>query len=192
MGTIRGMVIAVRESLTSVESGAFTLDDLDNTPDDGRRRELIDGSVTVSPAPSGRHQLVLFELGFRLRLVLPEGLAVILAPYDWVISASTVMQPDLMVVRRTALSQRLIEAPLLVAEVRSPSTARTDATLKRQVYADAGVPNYWLVDPDVPAIEVLSLKEAGFELVTAVKGDEVLEVVAPFAVSFRVGDLAGE
>ena len=186
------MVIAVRESLTSVESGAFTIDDLDNMPDDGRRRELIDGSVTLSPAPSGRHQVVLAELLFQLRRVLPNDMTVVAAPYDWVISASTVMQPDLMVVRRVALLQRLVEAPLLVAEVRSPSTARTDATLKRQIYADAGVPSYWLVDPDEPAIEVLSLGEAGYDVVAVAKGDDVLEVATPFAVSFRVGDLVRE
>ena len=186
------MVIAVRESLTSVESGAFTIDDLDNMPDDGRRRELIDGSVTVSPTSSGRHQLVMAELQFRLRQAMPAGLAIVQAPYDWVVNESTVVQPDLLVVRREALLQRLVEVPLLVAEVRSPSSIRVDATLKRRIYADAGVASYWLVDPDEPAVEVLTLGESGYSVTTAARGDEVLEVVEPFAVSFRVGALAGE
>ena len=182
----------MRESLSSVESGPFTIDDLDNTPDDGRCRELIDGSVTVSPAPSGRHQLVLIELAVRLRSALPQGLVAIVAPYDWVVSPTTVLQPDLVVVRREALLQRLVEVPLLVAEVRSPSTYRMDATLKRRIYAETGVPSYWLVDPDEPAVEVLELGVTDYSTVATAGRDDVLDVVTPFAVSFLPRELVGE
>ena len=186
------MVRVIREALSSVESGPFTIDDLDNTPDDGRRRELFDGSVTVSPAPSGRHQLVLVRLAHRLLLRIPVGLDVIVAPYDWVVSPTTVLQPDLLVVRREALLQRLVEVPLLVAEVRSPSTQRLDATLKRRIYADAGVPVYLLVDPDEPAVEVLELDGGDYTSVATAGRDDVLELVRPFAVSFLPRELVGE
>ena len=186
------MVLAIREALSSVESGPFTIGDLDNTPDDGRRRELIDGSITVSPAPSGRHQLVLIRLAHRLLLRIPVGLDVIVAPYDWVVSPTTVLQPDLLVVRREALLQRLVEVPLLVAEVRSPSTHRMDATLKRRIYADAGVPVYLLVDPDEPAVEVLELDGGDYTSVATAGRDDVLELVRPFAVSFHPRELVGE
>ena len=186
------MVRVIREALSSVESGPFTIDDLDNTPDDGRRRELFDGSVTVSPAPSGRHQLVLVRRAHRLLLRIPGGLDVIVAPYDWVVSPTTVLQPDLLVVRREALLQRLVEVPLLVAEVRSPSTQRLDATLKRRIYADAGVPVYLLVDPDEPAVEVLELDGGDYTSVATAGRDDVLELVRPFAVSFLPRELVGE
>ena len=102
------------------------------------------------------------------------------------------LQPDLVVVRREALLQRLVEVPLLVAEVRSPSTYRMDATLKRRIYAETGVPSYWLVDPDEPAVEVLELGVTDYSTVATAGRDDVLDVVTPFAVSFLPRELVGE
>ncbi|HEX4082937.1 MAG TPA: Uma2 family endonuclease, partial [Acidimicrobiales bacterium] len=82
----------------------------------------------------------------------PGDLQVLLSPCDWVIAPTTVFQPDLMVVRKDQLDldEPFTGTPLLVVEVRSPSTAVTDQTLKRQQYAQHGVAAYWLVDPGGP------------------------------------------
>jgi Uma2 family endonuclease len=55
-------------------SRAFTVDDLDQTPDDGRRYELVDGVLIVSPAPTVPHQVVLSELAVQLHHACPPDL----------------------------------------------------------------------------------------------------------------------
>ncbi len=66
---------------------------------------------------------------------------------------------------------------LLTVEVLSPSSGRTDRVAKLREYAAAGIPSYWVVDPEVPSVTVLHGPGAG---ATAVD-DEVLRVEVPFA-----------
>jgi Uma2 family endonuclease len=65
-------------------------------------------------------------------------------------------------------------------EVLSPSTRRFDLLLKRDRLQTAGVPSYWLVDPDGPSVTVLELQEGAYVQVARADGDEVCEVVRPF------------
>jgi len=121
---------------------ALTRDDLDAMPDDGHRYELIDGALIVTPAPSPRHQIVLAELNDVLRRACPADLLVLFAPLDVALDESSVLQPDLLVARRSALTERdLSSAPLLAVEVLSPSTRRIDLTLKRSRYEAARCPS---------------------------------------------------
>ena len=82
---------------------------------------------------------------------------VVVAPADIVLDPHTLVQPDLFVVplvngRRPA-SWEDVGLLLLVVEVLSPSTARYDRDLKRRRYLRAGVPEYWIVDPDGRVVE---------------------------------------
>ena len=132
--------------------GAFTWADLQALPDDRFRWELVDGQLFVTPGPRPRHQVVVLQLAERLLVACPGDLQVLLSPCDWVVAPTTVFQPDLMVVRKDQLDldEPFTGTPLLVVEVRSPSTAATDQTLKRQKYEEHGVAAYWLVDPGAP------------------------------------------
>ncbi len=106
-------------------SDAFTRAELDALPDDGRRHELIDGILIVSPAPSPRHQIALAALHLILARACPDELIVLFAPLDVALAVDTVMQPDLLVARRADFTDRdLPMAPLLAVEVLSPSTRR--------------------------------------------------------------------
>ncbi len=96
-------------------------------------------------------------------------LVAMLAPYDYVISPGTVLEPDLLVVRAEQLAgEKLTTTPLLVVEVLSPSTRRTDLGSKRLAYQDAGVPAYWILDPVVPALTVHRLDADGVYQTTIV------------------------
>ena len=92
---------------------------------------------------------------------------VLVAPTDCILSRHTVLQPDILFVERARLSiitARAVEdPPTLVVEILSLSTARIDLGRKRALYAEHGVPWYWLVDPDARTIEALKLVDAGWD-----------------------------
>lgn len=161
----------------------FTEDDLAAMPDDGRRYELVDGVLIVSPSPSFAHQRCVTSLVALLLGSEPPDQRVLVGPFDVRFGHTTVVIPDLLVARRADLTPaRLETAPLLVVEVRSPSTARIDAGTKRLVYEAAGVPAYWLVDPDGPSLTVLHLVDGRSVEHATVAGDETYEATVPFPV----------
>jgi Uma2 family endonuclease len=128
-------------------------------PDDGRRYELIDGELVVTPAPRGVHQVAVSALEAVLRDALRgTGPAHVLhSPADITLGDDEILQPDLFVYR-TASGRHLLEWTditelVLVIEVLSPSTARYDRELKRRRYQRAGVPEYWIVDLDGRVVE---------------------------------------
>jgi Uma2 family endonuclease len=116
----------------------FTVDDLDRMPDDGRRYELVDGALIVSPRPVVWHQKVAFQLAKILDEACPPGLDVIPEPAV-TISDVTEFDPDIVVIHRRQLDDtRLTEPPLLIVEVRSPSTALIDLNRKKAAYEAFG------------------------------------------------------
>jgi Uma2 family endonuclease len=169
----------------------LTRADLESLPtDDGHRYELIDGVLLVSPGPRHGHQTVLGNLHLLMRQSCPVHLQVLFAPFAVALSEDTEVQPDLLVAPRSQFTDReLPGAPLLAVEVLSPSTRRVDLLLKRDRFQSAGVPSYWLVDPDEPAVTVLELRDGVYEQVAHVTGDEVCEVLLPFPVRLVPSDL---
>ncbi|HZJ06530.1 MAG TPA: Uma2 family endonuclease [Nocardioidaceae bacterium] len=158
--------------------------DLESMPDDGHRYELIDGALIVTPAPSYRHQDVVGHLHVLLTSVCPVDLKVLLAPFDVALADDTVMQPDLLVARRSDFTARdLPTAPLLAVEVLSPSTRRIDRTLKLARLEAAGCRSYWVVDPDGPGLTAWQLRGSKYVELGHVAGDEQLDFTEPFALT---------
>ncbi len=170
----------------------FTRADLDAMPDDGRRHELIDGSLIVTPAPSRRHQRAVGELHLLLRRTCPPELEVFLAPFDVVLAVDTVVQPDLLVTRRSDSTERdLPVAPLLAVEVLSPSTRHIDLGLKRARYETAGSPSYWVLDPAEPSLTVWELEQGRYVERAHVTGDDECAVTTPYRMTLIPADLLG-
>jgi Uma2 family endonuclease len=163
----------------------FTIHDLDRMPDDGRRYEILDGALIASPRPVVWHQKVAFMLAKVLDDACPQGLDVIPEPAV-ALSDVTEFDPDIVVIHRRQLADtRLIEPPLLVVEVRSPSTAVIDLTRKKAAYEKFGVPSYWIIDPDRdrPELTVFELGADGkFAQVAQVAGPTSFPARKPFAV----------
>ena len=139
----------------------LTYEDYVATPDDGMRYEIHDGELSVSPAPTFRHQQLLARLLVALRAhVSANDLGELVpAPVAVVLAATTVVEPDLVSLSKDRLglvsARGTVDgAPTLVIEIASPSTARRDRQTKKQLYERYGVPYYWIVDPDARAIEV--------------------------------------
>jgi Uma2 family endonuclease len=147
----------------------LTYDDLAAFPPDGKRYELHEGELYVTPAPRPRHQQVVGNLYVVLvDHVRRHGLGeVFLSPIDVILTGSTVVEPDLVYLEAARLAQvsdRAIEGPpTLVIEVLSSSTAAADRGIKRQLAARYGVPHYWLVDPDARVIDTYRLAGPAYE-----------------------------
>jgi Uma2 family endonuclease len=163
----------------------FTVDDLDVVPDDGRRHELLDGVIVVSPSPSRHHQRVVTRLAAVLVAAETGEAQTLVAPLDVRLALGTRVQPDVVV-----LPTGGGELPSLVVEVLSPSSRRYDLGPKRMAYQQAGVPTYWLVDPEEPALTVLELDDSGRYVETvAVRGDEPYVASQPFALRLTPAEL---
>ncbi len=95
------------------------------------------------------------------------------------------LQPDVLVARRSDLTQReLPAAPLLAVEVLSPSTSKIDQLLKPVRYAASGVEHYWVVDPLEPSLTAYEFGADGsFHEIALVRGSETYEASRPFEVS---------
>lgn len=138
-------------------------------PDD-ERYELVEGELLVTPAPLNRHQKIQMRLGAQLLLYAEAGRrgTVMGAPTDVVLSDETVLQPDVLFIARERESiigekSGIFGAPDLVVEILSPSTATRDLVVKRRLYQNYGVREYWIVDPESNFIEVLTPQGAELE-----------------------------
>lgn len=170
-------------SVQTIHPGEFTFEDLDALPDDGLQYELVDGMLLVTPAPLPRHQQAVVEVMFQLRLSCPADLQVYVAPLDFRPTNRRSLQPDVLVVRREDVGPKNIQRPLqLAVEVLSPSTRSKDLLLKRQLYADAGIPTYWIFDPETPSLVVLRLDGDKYAEHVVVSGPEVYETELPYPV----------
>jgi Uma2 family endonuclease len=126
----------------------WTVRDLETLPDDGLRYEIIDGILQLSPTPVPIHQQVVVRLVLAFSAVCPPDHKVYVAALAWQPDDRTSLDPDLLVVPRSAVGPKSITGtPAVVVEVLSPSTARIDRMLKFSRYADGGIGQYWIVDP---------------------------------------------
>jgi Uma2 family endonuclease len=134
--------------------------------------ELVEGRLLMSPSPAFDHDNAALELAAMIRARLPKELRVVtdldvdlqLVPPD---GPGTVRRPDLLVATEEARLRVRREGGVLcasevvlVVEIVSPGSARTDHVLKRSEYADAGIPHYWIVDPSEP-VSLLACHQAG-------------------------------
>jgi Uma2 family endonuclease len=112
--------------------GEWTVDDLDDLPDDGLQYELADGVLLVSPAPRPLHQRVIARVYLLLHAAAPPDVEVFFAPLDYRPTSRTSLQPDLLVVRCDDVGELNVTAPLVLAvEVLSPSTRAKDLPTSR-------------------------------------------------------------
>jgi Uma2 family endonuclease len=176
----------------------WTYDDILRIPEpvDGKRYEVLDGELVVSPAPSLRHQeisaCVLYAL---MREIRDQKRGVVYsAPLDVILSRTRVVIPDLVAVRGDRLhilqDRGVFGAPDLVIEILSPTRRNDDRVRKWRLYARAGIPEYWILDPRANELEQWVLAEHSYALDGVyLPGDRVHSVM--FDVEFEVSELFG-
>ena len=155
------------------DSGAkLTYDDLVAMPDDGLRRELIDGELYVTPSSNRKHQSIVLNLGYLITAYLRVHRVgrVFVAPFDVLLSNMDVVEPDVLYISKdrepeVLTAKHVTGAPDLVVEVGSPGTRRTDERVKQPLYERFAVAEYWIVDPDLDAIKVFRLMDGRYHRV---------------------------
>ena len=122
-------------------------------PDDGNRYEVIDGVLYMTTAPSNFHQWIIRQIVRRLFQQIDEAdIGITLwAPIGLFMPGCDPVQPDIVVIRSSDLDimhdRRIFGIPALLIEVLSPTNPEADLRVKRSAYAQAEVPEYWIVRP---------------------------------------------
>ena len=182
--------------MASPQRQLATYADLLALPED-TRAEILGGEVHLSPALLPRHSKA--QGSARRFLGGPSddddarggpGGWWIFVEVDVMLGPHDVVRPDLAGWRRDRLPQPGLKRPIdvvpdWVCEVLSPSTAARDRITKRRLYAQAGIPFYWLIDPELRAVEALALRDGAW-VELGVVDDTATARIAPFGD--RVGD----
>jgi len=188
--------MTVTDPITSHPVGApWTVEDLVNVEDQTHRYELYEGVLLVSPVPALLHLRATTDLGHLLHGAASPDLFVTTANAGVYISDKTYFVPDIVVFPRSVLETGDRGATptdlLLAVEVLSPSNAGYDLLLKRQAYAMAGIPRYWIVDPEHRTLTVLKLEdgERYYTEVAVVKAGERFITGEPFPLEFDPAEI---
>jgi Uma2 family endonuclease len=165
----------------------LTYADLDETPDDGRRYEIIGGRLVVTASPILKHQKLSLRLTDLLYELEKAGLGEVFeAPTDVELGPNDIVVPDLVFVTAARLGilgrQKIEGAPDILIEILSPSTSGRDEGEKRDLYARSGVREYWLVDPEQNTVRALTLVDGAYEPIPP-SGNIVRSIAVP---EFRV------
>ena len=160
---VNNLVVAANWNVYD-RQGNYSIDDYYALSEE-QRGELIDGVIYDMGSPSVVHQLIAQEIFARLRehVKKNEGPCMpFMTPLDVQLNCDnrTIVEPDVMIVcdKSKITSKRIFGAPDFIIEILSKSTRRKDLTLKLYKYADAGVREYWIIDPDSLLIVVYDLE----------------------------------
>jgi Uma2 family endonuclease len=160
-------------------------------PETNLPTELWDREIVMSPAPHPDHQRIVAKFYKKLdRFVEEHGLGeVLFSPVDVVLTPHRAVQPDVLFVstaRRNIIRKQVNGAPDLAMEVISEGSWQRDRIEKKALYEQAGMPEYWIVDPDSRCIEVFALGSGGYHLHGKGSGAEPVrsKLLAGFEISF--------
>lgn len=151
----------------AIRTTRWTLAELHRLPNDGNKYELIGGELLVTPPPTDEHETIAARLARLLDpFVATHGLGFVYRPRAVLRHGGSEVEPDLMVrlphpdPRGSDSDWSRAPIPILVIEILSDYTRRRDRNEKQQFYADAGVAEYWIVDPEQREVTVARLGQA--------------------------------
>lgn len=185
------------QKLTS-EDLKFTYEDYLLLPEDGKRYEIIEGELSMTPSPTTKHQNILSELGNTIRnFVLKNRLGIVFfAPCDVLLSKTNIVQPDIIFVsrkNRAIIKDKNIQGtPDLVVEITSPNTKENDLVLKKKLYARFEVKEYWIVFVKEEKVEVWRLEDQVFNLHVVFEKQDNLKSPLLEGLEIRLSDVFRE
>lgn len=172
----------------------WTYEDYCALPDDGKRYEVIGGRLYASPSPSAVHQTLSRRLQFLFYQLERAGKGYIFnAPMDLRLVTAAAVQPDLLYLeasQRAQIRRKFLQGPpAVIVEIQSPSTAALDRVRKLQAYAGAGVPQYWILDPEAVTLEVLRLDGETYRVLRVLGPGDVWECPDPAGIRLDMDEL---
>ena len=174
-------------------SDAWTTDDLDALPEDGFRRELLDGVLLVSPSPSNIHQILAARLVVALEESCPADLEVTQAN-EIRISSRRSFIPDVLVTTdeaaRRGTGKYTPDEVVLAVEIVSPTSQSMDRMVKPALFARAGIPHYWLVETQGGlTVQTFNLDREDEVYLPSGAFTEVVEIGEPWQIKIPVARL---
>ncbi|MFQ5770647.1 MAG: Uma2 family endonuclease [bacterium] len=171
----------------------YTYQNYLDLPEDGKRYEIINGELIMTPAPITIHQRIHAKIVFELRKYTEKHKVgeVFYAPFDVVLSETNVVQPDILFVSNENANiitdKNISGAPDLVIEILSPTTGYYDLIEKKEIYEKFGVQEYWIVDPKKQWVEIYLNAENKFHLDQHLQQGGVLnsKILKGFEIEFN-------
>ena len=153
--------VGERKRFMEIRGGKdYTIADIEALPE-GERAELIDGEMFRMDAPTWTHQSILVKLVLRIGTYIEQNRGkcrVIPAPFAVYIKKDSrnYVEPDISVIcdDEKKSEKGCQGAPDWVIEILSPSSMKMDCERKVKLYRDAGVREYWIVDPEKETVSV--------------------------------------
>ena len=170
----------------------LTYEDYVKLPSDGKRYEIIDGELFVNPAPVPRHQWIVGNLFFALRLYFKAqgGGRAYISPIDVLLGDDNIVEPDVIAIladRVAIVGEKNVKgAPNLVIEVLSDGTRRLDEIHKRKLYERGGVDEYWIVDPELELVKIYRREGTQFARVAEVGTENGGTITTPLLPGFAL------
>ena len=155
------------------EERKYTYVDYLILPED-ERWEIIDGVPYLQAAPTWQHQAIVLELGAQfLSYFRGKPCRVFVSPFDLCIPeydesdeaiSNLIAQPDIVVICDDSKLRKTgyFGVPSLVIEVSSPCTAKKDKVLKFKKFQNAGIKEYWIVEPEGKFVSVFTMQEYNY------------------------------
>lgn len=174
-----------RESLLSAvpPTEAWTVGHWGGRPSDGRRYEILDGALLVSPPATPLRQEVVHRIMAMLGKSVPPG-AVVARDVGIVLGAS-VLAPDVVVLRGAPQESTVgADLVLLAVEVADGANVTTARTTTPQLLAAAGVPAYWRMEPHAgPAVVLHRLAADAYTVEGRLRDEQTQTLTSPFQVT---------
>ena len=172
----------------------YTYQDYLDLPDDGKRYEIIDGELIMSPAPYTIHQQVSVNIIAELIPFVKKNKngKVLYSPVDVVLSKTNVFQPDILFVSNENLpiiqEKNINGAPDLIIEILSAATGYYDLIEKKEIYEKFGVKEYWIVDPKKQWAEIYFLDRGKFKSIQRLEKARIVKsnVLKGFEISLEI------
>lgn len=175
-------------------AGRWTIDEVLALPEDGMRRELVEGRLVESPVPAKPHQLA----GKRLESLLDRSLP---PEFEAIREVNLRVGADLLIPDVLIASSDVIADPgqfvdaseaVLVVEILSPGNSVFERSWKPRRYAEAKIPFYAEVDlADLPRVTFHELRDGEYVKLAYAPAGTRLQVERPFPLGFDPAELAG-
>ena len=177
------------------EKNLFNYRDYFLFPDNGKRYQILEGELFMTPPPGFSHQNSVTQLTIMLGQYLNRNQIgkVFCAPFAVVLSDINVVEPDLVYVsnaRKNLIKERgIFGSPDLMVEVLSKGNKKMDRITKFKLYARFKIPHYWIVDPMEKTMELYQLEKGEYRLTSKKQGSEVMSPSLFPGLEFSLKDL---